>query len=322
MAYWKERTGIAITQLLIWLQLSTGKYYAWKKRRKLGPTAGGMPRGSDRVIPKAHWLLPWEVEAIVEYRLQHPTEGYRRLAYMMLDADVVAVSPSSVYRVLKKRGLLLSRWRHTRAKGSGFIQPTRPHEHWHLDISYINYKGTFVYLMALIDGYSRLVVHFAVKLSIEALDVEIFIEEAREKFPSENPILITDNGPQFIAKEFKTYLQIVGITHRRTRFFYPQSNGKVERFIQTCKNESVRKQSFIDLEDLIEQIAAYIEYYNTQRLHSALGYITPLDMLEGRQQEIIQVRKQKLLKAQEMRKNRHRESAYSVASSGVGDKHT
>lgn len=245
------------------------------------------------------------MRAIIDYRLQHREEGYRRLAYMMLDEDIVAVSPASVYRVLKKQGLLLAQWRHSKAKGSGFVQPTRPHEHWHLDISYINYKGTFVYLLALIDGYSRFVVHFEIKLSVEALDVEILLERAREKFPGENPILITDNGPQLVAKELKLYMQLVGMTQRRTRFFYPQSNGKVERFMQTCKNESIRKQSVIDLDDLKQQVAVYIEYYNTKRLHSALGYVAPLAMLEGRQFEIFQTRQKKISQAKEMRKHKN-----------------
>lgn len=304
MAYWKKRTGIAITRLLLWLGLSTGKYYAWKKRQQ-------QPACENRTLPKAHWLLPWEVQAIIDYRMQHPAEGYRRLAFMMLDADIVAVSPSSVYRVLKRHDLLPSQWRHKKAKGTGFTQPTRPHQHWHPDITYINYQGTFVYLLALIDGYSRLVVHHDVRLSVEAMDVEIFLERAREKFPGVKPVLITDNGPQFIAKELKGYLQLVGITHRRTRFFYPQSNGKVERFIQTCKNESTRKQSFIDLDDLKRQIAAYIDYYNTERLHSALGYITPQDMLAGRQHEIFQTRKEKLARAKKLRKQQQRSLALS-----------
>ena len=147
------------------------------------------------------------------------------------------------------------------------MQPTRPHQHWHLDISYINFKGSFVYLVALIDGYSRYLVHHEIKTSVQALDTEILMERALEKFPGEKPILITDNGPQFISREFKNYLQMTGITHRRTRFFYPQSNGKIERFIQTCKNESIRKKSAIDLDDLKEQVLSYIERYNTQRLH-------------------------------------------------------
>ncbi|RMH34929.1 MAG: IS3 family transposase [Gammaproteobacteria bacterium] len=282
------------------LEIRPSKYYNWQKRRHLETRHNGH-------IPKLHWLLDWEVDAIVAYRQAHMEEGYRRLTYMMLDEDIVAVSPSSVYRVLKRHNLLLTAWRHEKAKGSGFHQPSRPHHHWHLDISYINFKGTFVFLAALIDGYSRFIVHFEIKLSFEALDIEIMMERARAHYPNEEPVLITDNGPQFIAKEFGRYLQEVGITHRRTRFYYPQSNGKIERFFQTCKNEAVRRQSYLSVDDLIEQVGNYIHAYNTIRLHSSLGYITPNDMLLGRQAAIFEQRREKLKQAQENRKRQRTE---------------
>lgn len=286
--------------MLIWLSLATSKYYDWRQRRDQGNNHNG-------AMPKSHWLLPSEVAAIIQYRKDHMDEGYRRLTYMMLDENVVAASPSTVYRVLKKEGLLGTRWRHQKAKGSGFVQPTAPHQHWHLDISYINLRGTFVYLADLIDGYSRYIVHHEVKASMEALDIEVMLERAREKFPGVNPVLITDNGPQFIAKEFKAYLRWSGITHRRTRFFYPESNGKIERFHQTCKNESIRRNSFLSLEDLRDKLRKYIDYYNHERLHSAIAYITPRDMMEGKQLEIIKERKEKIVQAQEYRKIRRME---------------
>ena len=277
------------------LDIRPSKYYNWQKRRHLANRHNGY-------IPKLHWLLDWEVQEIVKYRRAHMDEGYRRLSYMMLDENIVAVSPSSVYRVLLKYNLLLTVWRHEKTKGSGFHQPTRPHQHWHLDISYINFKGAFVFLAALIDGYSRFIVHYEIKLSFEALDTAVMMERARAKYPGEEPILITDNGPQFIAREFDLYLQEVGITHRRTRFYYPQSNGKIERFFQTCKNEAVRRQSYLNLDDLKRQIDEYIRTYNYIRLHSSLGYITPNDMLRGRQTAIFNERRQKLKQAQENRK--------------------
>ena len=294
LAYWQKRSHVAIGRMLKWISLTPSKYYNWRKRR-------GLENQHNGSIPKTHWLLAWEIEAIINYRLQHIDEGYRRLTYQMLDEDIVAVSASSVYRIFKAHGLLLSAWRHQKAKGSGFHQPSRPHRHLHLDISYINFRGTFVYLAALIDGYSRHIVHFEVKLSIEALDIEIMLERAREKFPGVEPVLITDNGSQFIAREFGLYLQQVGITHRKTRFYYPQSNGKIERFFQTCKNEAVRKQSYVNLEDLIRQISEYISYYNNKRLHSAIGYIAPVDKLLGRENLIFEQRRQKLEQAKRNR---------------------
>jgi len=237
---------------------------------------------------------------------------------MMLDENVVAVSPSSVYRVLKQAGLLLCRWpKHTKAKAQGFKQPERPHQHWHLDISYINFKGTFVYLIVLIDGYSRYIVQAELRMSVEALDVEILLERAREKFSGVQPALITDNGPQFISREFKGYLEMVGITHRKTRFYYPQSNGKVERFMQSCKSESVRKHTALDLNELKEQIADYIEFYNRYRLHSSLGYVAPLAMLEGRQEVIFKERQQKLAQARLVRRQHYQEASSDCLSSAV-----
>lgn len=294
IGYWQRRTGIALTTMLIWLELSTGKYYNWKRRKYHKNEHNGH-------IPKSHWILPWEREAIIAYRHEHPEEGYRRLCYMMLDENVAAVSPSTVYRILKAEKLLTTQWRYEKTKGSGFEQPTRPHQHWHLDITYINFKGTFVYLAALVDGYSRYIVHYELKTSMEAIDIEIMLERARLKFPDASPVLITDNGPQFIAKELKIYLNLMNITHRRTRFFYPQSNGKSERFNQSCKNEFVRRHSFLSLQDLLNQLAYYIKIYNTVRLHSAIGYITPYNMLMGRQEEIFSERRAKLERARQKR---------------------
>ncbi len=127
------------------------------------------------------------------------------------------------------------------------------------------------------------------------------LERARLKYPGVSPVLITDNGPQFIAKEIKMYLNDMGYTHRRTQFFYPQSNGKIKRFYQTCKNELIRKSSFLSLEDLKRQLDRYMNIYNSERLHSAIGYITPKDMLLGRREQIFRERKEKLLKARQER---------------------
>jgi len=282
--------------MLVWVSLSTSKYYNWQQRQNLDNRHNGN-------IPKSHFVLQWEKEFVIEYRLHHLEEGYRRLTYMMLDKDIVALSPSTVYRILKSKGLLVSKWNHTKVRGSGFAQPTKPHEHWHMDITYINFKGSFVYLIALIDGYSRYIVHYELRMSVEALDVEIMLERAKLKYPGVTPVLITDNGPQFIANDLKKYLSKSGITHRRTRFYYPQSNGKIERFNQTCKNELIRKNSFLNLEDLENQLSKYIYIYNNQRLHSSIGYITPKDMLIGNQKQIFEERRMKLENARQKRKS-------------------
>jgi transposase InsO family protein len=220
---------------------------------------------------------------------------------MMIDQDVVAVSPATVYRVLKKAGRL-DRWnRSPSRKGTGFVQPLQAHEHWHVDISYINVAGTFFYLCSILDGYSRVIVHWDLRPSMTERDVECIVQRAREKFPDARPRIISDNGPQFIARDFKEFIRISGMTHVRTAPYYPQSNGKMERWNQSIKSECIRPGVPLSLDDAERLIAQYVEVYNGQRLHSSLGYITPQAMLEGRQAEIQSERDRKLRQARRRR---------------------
>jgi transposase InsO family protein len=236
------------------------------------------------------------------------TDGYRRVTFMMLDADIVAVSPASVYRVLREAGLL-QRWnRKPSKKGTGFKQPLKAHEHWHVDVSYINICGTFYYLCSLLDGMSRSIVHWDIREAMTETDIEIIIHRGREKYPQAKPRIISDNGPQFIAKDFKELIKVCGMTHVRTSPFYPQSNGKIERWHKTLKTECIRPKTPLSLEEARRLVAEYVEYYNTVRLHSAIGYIAPEDKLEGRDKAIFVERDRKLDAAREKRKIRRKEA--------------
>jgi transposase InsO family protein len=223
------------------------------------------------------------------------------MSYMMLDENIVAVSPSSVYRVLTGHGLL-RRWPQAQTKkGQGFVQPLQSHEHWHIDISYLNICATFYYLCAILDGFSRYVVHWEIRDSMTNAEVQIVIQRARERFPEARARMITDNGPQFTAKELKEFLRLSGMTHVRTSPYYPQSNGKLERWNGTFKRECIRPRVPTSKDDAIRIAGEYIDYYNNYRLHSALGFITPRDKLMGRAEIIFQERKQKLNEAREKR---------------------
>jgi putative transposase len=228
---------------------------------------------------------------------------------MMLDADVAAVSPSSVWRVLGQAGLL-SRWRSKPSlKGTGFQQPPQPHQHWHIDVSYINVSGTFYYLCSILDGYSRSIVHWDLRESMTEAEIEIILERATEKYPEARPRVISDNGPQFIARDFKEFIRIAGMTHVRTSPGYPQANGKLERWHKSLKSECIRPGSPLTREDALRLIGDYVNHYNTVRLHSAISYVTPQDMLARHQQEIQTERDRKLEAAREQRKNRRERAA-------------
>ena len=294
---WSKKTGIAVTYFVAWLGITPSKYYDWQSRY-------GKANEHNALVPRDFWLEDWEKQAIVNFHLEHPLEGYRRLTFMMLDRDIVAVSPSSVYRVLSAADLL-RRWNgKVSKKGNGFVQPLQPHEHWHIDISYINLCGTFYYLCSLLDGCSRYLIHWELRETMTEKDVEIILQRAREKFPQASPRIISDNGPQFIAKDFKEYIRLVGMTHVRTSPFYPQSNGKLERYHKTIKAECIRPKVALSLEEARTQIADYIRHYNDERLHSAIGYIAPKDKLEGRDKQIFTERDQKLEAAREARKQK------------------
>jgi putative transposase len=253
-------------------------------------------------VPRDHWLTDDEKERIVVFARAHPTEGYRRLTFMMLDSDQVACSPTSVYRVLKTAGLLAGPTPTITKKGTGFVQPLQPHEHWHVDVSYLNIAGTFYFLCSILDGCSRFIVHWEIREKMEEADVETIIQRARETYPGVTPRIISDNGPQFIAKDFKEFIRITGMTHVKTSPYYPQSNGKIERWHKTLKGDCIRVLVPLSLEDARRIVSDYVVHYNQVRLHSAIGYITPKDKLEGRDQEIHAERDRKLAEARERRK--------------------
>ena len=196
------------------------------------------------------------------------------------------------------------------------MQPLTAHQHWHIDVSHINIHGTFYYLCSVLDGYSRAIVHWDIRESMTEAEVEVIIQRARKCHPGVTPRIISDNGPQFIAKDFKEFIRICGMTHVRTSAYYPQSNGKIERWHKSLKTECIRPGTPLSPEDARRLIAHYVEHYNTVRLHSAIGYVTPQDKLAGRAEAIGAARDRKLAEARDRRKSK-RQAARDLATAGV-----
>jgi hypothetical protein len=132
---------------------------------------------------------------------------------------------------------------------------------------------------------------------MKELDIEAILQRAKELYPEARPRIISDNGPQFIANDFKAFVRLSGMTHVRTSPYYPQSNGKLERYHKSLKSECIRPKTPLNLEDAKRAVKEFVTHYNERRLHSAIGYVTPRDMLEGRQQEIHDTRDRKLEQA-------------------------
>ena len=301
---WSEKAEISVGHFIAWLGVTVSKFYDWRQRY-------GRVNEHNGWVPRDFWLETWEKEAIIRFHVNNPLEGYRRLTFMMLDQDVVAVSPASVWRVLKQAGLL-SRWTAKPSlKGTGFEQPLQPHQHWHVDVSHINLSGTFYYLCSVLDGCSRFLVHWDLRESMKEADIERILERAKEKYPDAKPRIISDNGPQFIARDFKEFIRISGMTHVRTSPFYPQSNGKIERWHRSLKRECIRPLTPLTLDDARRLIQIYVDHYNTVRLHSAIGYVRPQDRLAGRQAEIHAARDRKLEEARSQRQLRRQQTTSS-----------
>jgi len=298
---WGARTEIATRTFVRWLGVAASKFYAWRARY-------GRVNEPNGWVPRDFWLEAWEKRALLDFHDRSTLEGYRRLTFMMLDAGVVAVSPASVGRVLHQAGWL-SPWKSKPSgQGKGFQQPLGPHPHGHVDISYVNLAGTFSYLCSVLDGYSRYLVHSEIRESMREADVEIIVQRAREEFPQASPRIISDNGPQFVARDFKEFIRLCGMTHVRTSPFYPQSNGKIERWHQSRKGECLRPGVPLSLEDARRWVGRYVDYYNRVRWHSAIGYVTPLDKLEGREQQSFAERDRKLEEARRQRRLRRQEA--------------
>ena len=280
------------------LGLQTQKLSEWKKNK--------VQKGKSN-IPKGHWSTPDEQKAVVEFKKENMCVGYVRLAWMMLDKNIVALSPSSVYRILVNAGLN-NKW--TRPAGEpkkeGFDQPKRMHEHWHTDISYVNFRGTFVFLISVLDGFSRAILSWDIRTRMESFDAQIVLWRACDKWLNannpNNPRLITDNGSQFLTSEFKATLKEFSMKNVRTSVNHPQSNGKLERFHGTIKSEAIRDMPKFTLEQIKKEIGEWIHFYNYERLHSSIDYVAPMDVIEGRRDSILSERKRKLLEGKQKRK--------------------
>lgn len=306
---WAEKlTEISIAALLVLIGISCNRYYDWLARF-------GKPNKHNGLIPKDTWLTPAEKKAILSYHALNPLNGYRRLCYMMMDEDIVHCSPNSVYRTLKEAGVLDHRPPKGGCKGKGFQQPTLVNEHWHVDVSYLNICGTFYYLCSILDGYSRYIVHHEIREAMKEEDVQVIIQRGLEisvrtlidqgftKAEAKKlvaPRIISDNGPQFIAKDFKLFIKLAGMTHVKTSPYYPESNGKIERWHREMKT-TYRSKEVNSLDEARGVVAGFVDEYNHLKLHSAIGYTTPLDRYLGLDIGLQAQRKDKLGKASERR---------------------
>ena len=271
---------------------------------------------NQKSAPEAcpHSLLEEEREAILDYALEHPDIRHRKLAYNMQDEDIAYVSPSSVYRVLKSEGLIPEQEYHEKQKSDGKIEINQPDQMYHTDITYIPVNDQHAYLISVLDGYSRKIIHGELSLTMTSEDMKRVLNKAMfkaglfEKPKDQRPVLVSDNGTQLVSNSFQQFLKEWDIEHIRTAVKHPECNGKIEVFHKTIKYEHIYvKEQYQSFYEAKEDIEEFIKYYNSERLHQGINFITPNQKYNGQGDKIINQRKQKHKKAIERRKRLNRQ---------------
>jgi transposase InsO family protein len=167
---------------------------------------------------------------------------------------------------------LLSKWNGKPSKkGTGFEQPLAAHQHWHIDVSYINVSGTFYYLCSILDACSRYIVNWDLRESMTTRTSRLSCRQrgrsTRRRDPGSSPTTVRSSSPG----DFKEFIRISGMTHVRTSPYYPQSNGKIQRWHKSLKGECIRPGTPLSLEDARRLVEGYVNHYNNVRLNSAVA---------------------------------------------------
>ena len=302
------RSRWSIRRILRALALAPTVYYAWTARAQAAALTDRVPRA-----PRTAQLLPEERAAIVRAAEAHPTDGYRRLAWQLVDAGGVAASPSAVYDVLRAAGRL---YRPAPDAGSGRKPPaaSRPDQRWHVDVLYLWVLGRWYFLVTIIDAYSRYIVQWELCWTLTGDAMALVLQTALDRTPGATPEVVSDNGPEFINRDFVTVLKAQGLKQIRTRFYHPESNGVLERYHRTFREEGWGQAQPADYPAAQALIGEWVHTYNHTRLHSALDYLPPAEYYRGHPEARLAERRAKLHAARQRR--REAWEAYAAAHRG------
>jgi putative transposase len=275
-------------QALMALGIPKSSYYRWRRGQ---PDSGKRRRPWNRITPD-------EEDRILVIARGSPELSSRQLSAWITDNEGFAVSESTVYRILRREGLVKRQETQLMAAKEYHTKTTRPHQMWATDASYFRVVGWgYYYLVTVMDDYSRFILGWKLQKDMSANSLIEVVQEAVDatgmtEVPVEDRTrLLSDNGSGYVSSTFREYLRLVGIGHILAAPYHPQTNGKVERYQQSLKREV--NQLPYELPSQLEQaIADFVDYYNYRRYHKALGNVTPADVLYGRREEILLRRKE------------------------------
>ena len=291
--------GLPVRQVLSQLGIARSTYYRWRQSFR----CRGKPGLHDRpAVRKRTWnqILPKERDKVLEIALLYPDWSARQVSYHITDTAGFSISEASVYRILKTEGLIQEVQQKTFPAGTEYrVKTTQPNQQWQTDATYLLVKNWgWYYLISVLDDFSRRILAWRLQSAMATGDFSDVVEDACESVglasmpESSRPRLVSDRGAALISRDFGRYLEIKGIGHILASPYHPQTNGKIERYHRSCK-EQIKLVVWESPEELKREIAAFIEYYNSQRYHEALGNVTPDDVYFGKR-DSIQTRRRRL----------------------------
>jgi transposase InsO family protein len=275
-------------QALMALGIPKSSYYRWRQGQ---PYSGNRKRPWNRIIPE-------EENKVLAIARESPDLSSRQLSAWVTDNEGFAVSESTVYRILRREGLVKRQETQLSAANEYHTKTTRPHQMWATDASYFRVVGWgYYYLVTVMDDYSRFILAWKLQKDMSANSLIEVVQEAvdatgmTDVLVEDRTKLLSDNGAGYVSKAFRNYLRLVCIGHILAAPFHPQTNGKVERYQQSLKRE-VNQLPYEFPSQLERAIADFVDYYNYRRYHKALGNVMPADVLYGRKEEILERRKE------------------------------
>ena len=314
-----EETRWGKRELLAQLHVPRSTYYRWRARELQGKQE--CPAVSTRVP----WnrLSPPEEAIVLTAARESPDWSSRQLATWITDHLSLSVGESTVYRLLKREGLIKTAEMQLLAGKEYQRKTSSPHQMWATDASYFRVRGWgYYYMVTVMDDYSRSILAWKLQQDmtadslIQVVQLAVDVTGMAEVPLEDRTRLLSDNGSGYVSRAFRDYLNLVGIRHILAAPYHPQTNGKLERYHQSIKQE-VNQVPYEVPSDLEVAIASFVDYYNNRRYHKALGNVTPDAVLNGRREGILINRRE--VKAQTLaRRKRYnhllRESSYTAIS--------
>jgi transposase InsO family protein len=303
----KERSGWPVGKTLAALGVTRTTYYRWLREEVWAKA----PPAEPLKPVQPYEALPEEKAAVKEYALKHPELRHRELAWRMVDEDVAYLGASTVYRILREAKLVCPWRRRSKRRREEDEKATRPDEIWATDIKYVWVGERDYFLVSFLDEYSRYIVHHELLWGMDGGTVSVEAQAALETLPKdgegalqEKPKIRSDNGSCYISREFGAVLDEHELSHKRIKPHCPEENGLMERANRTI-GEALEGEELTDYLQARKVIARVIRWYNEERLHSALGFLRPVDYYRGKPEELYALRRRKLAEARHRRREKN-----------------